>query len=246
MRIDIIFPAHNEEHRLGRTLLAYRSGLPDGRVHFLVALDDCTDSTAEIVAAHATADPRVSAMCFPKLGKGGVIRAAFGRSDADVLAFVDADGATPPAELLRLVEAMGAADGAIASRRHPASVLPAERSLSRRVASRGFSLSVRALTGLRYADTQCGAKVLRREAASRILEHVRTSDLSFDVDLLMTARDEGLRIVEVPTVWIDRDGSRVQPMRDTRRMGGSLLKLCVRRRLTRGGVVVRGRVASAT
>jgi glycosyltransferase involved in cell wall biosynthesis len=231
VRIDIVIPAHNEEHRIARTLTAYRRELPDPDVRFVVAMDACTDRTADVVAEQTADDARVEGVHFPKLGKGGVIREAFGRSDADLVGFVDADGATPPAEFMRLVDAAGDADGAIASRRHAAAVLPVTRPWRRRVASRGFAFGVRVLTGLPYADTQCGAKVLHRDAARASLRHVRTTDLSFDVDLLLAADDLGLRVVEVPTVWIDRDGSRVDALRDTRRMGGSLLRLWARRRL---------------
>jgi glycosyltransferase involved in cell wall biosynthesis len=80
-------------------------------------------------------DDRVRVLALAKLGKGGVIREAFARSDADLVGFVDADGATPPSELLRLTAATEHADGAIASRRHPAAVLPVGRSASRRLFS---------------------------------------------------------------------------------------------------------------
>ena len=164
-----------------------------------------------------------------------MIAESFRRADADLVAFVDADGATPPQELLRLAEAAERADGAIASRRHPAAVLPARRPLTRQVTSAGFSFAVRRLMGLPYADTQCGAKVLRREVVDAVLPRLRVNDLLFDVDLLAAARECGFHIVEVPTIWIDQDGSRVRPVADTRRMGGSLLRLWARRR-AHGGV----------
>jgi glycosyltransferase involved in cell wall biosynthesis len=237
LRLDIVIPAHNEEHRIDRTLHAYRAGCPDPRTRFVVALDRCTDRTAEIVRSHAGHDDRVRLLEYPKLGKGGVIAESFRRSDADLVGFVDADGATPPAELRRLadVAATHHADGAIASRHHPAAVLPAARSLSRRVTSAGFAFGVRRLLRLPYRDTQCGAKVLRGDVARRVLDRVTASDLLFDVDLLVSARDLGHRIVEVPTVWIDQEGSRVDPVADTRRMGASLLRLwaaALRRRLS--------------
>jgi glycosyltransferase involved in cell wall biosynthesis len=231
LRLDIVIPAHNEEHRIGRTLGAYRTGCPHPDTRFLVALDACTDRTAEIVREHRAQDDRVSLHEYAKLGKGGVIAATFRRSNADYVAFVDADCATPPSELLRLAETTaqeGAdVDGAIASRNHPASVLPVARSLMRRVTSAGFSFSVRRLMRLPYSDTQCGAKVLRRKAAQDIVERVSETDLLFDVDLLLAARDAGHRVVEVPTVWIDQDGSRVKPIVDARKMGMSLACLWV-------------------
>jgi hypothetical protein len=142
------------------------------------------------------------------------------------VAFVDADCATPPAELLVLARTVGetGADVAIASRWHPSSVLPRPRPLERRIASAGFAHAVRALFRLPYRDTQCGAKVLTRAAGERIIP-LSSRDFIFDVDLLVTARALGLRVAEVPTVWIDQDGSRVRPLHDTARMAASLGRL---------------------
>jgi glycosyltransferase involved in cell wall biosynthesis len=225
VRLDIVIPAHNEEHRIGRTLSAYRTVCGGRNVRFQVALDGCTDRTAEIVNEHRGEDDRVSLHEYPKLGKGGVIAQTFRASDADVLGFVDADCATPPAEMLRLADVARHAGGAIASRHHPASVLPRHRTRVRRATSAGFAFGVRRLLGLGYSDTQCGAKVLRRDAAERILPRVEAQDLLFDVELLLAARETGQEIVEVPTVWIDQDGSRVDPVADTRRMSLKLLQL---------------------
>jgi glycosyltransferase involved in cell wall biosynthesis len=232
VRLDIVIPAHDEERRIGPTLEAYRSAVPGDGVRFVVAADACRDRTAEIVLAHAAEDPRVVLREYPKLGKGGVIARAFAASDADLVAFVDADCATPPRELLRLVAATEVADGAIASRRHPAAVLPARRPLARRVTSAGFAFAVRRLMRMPYSDTQCGAKVLRRDVAQALLPRLAAYDLLFDVDLLAAAREAGFRVIEVPTIWIDKAGSRVRPIADTRRMAGSLLRLWARRRAT--------------
>jgi glycosyltransferase involved in cell wall biosynthesis len=225
LRLDIVIPAHNEEHRIDRTLTAYRTVCGGRHVRFHVALDGCTDSTAEIVKRHHREDGRVRLHEYPKLGKGGVIAETFRRSEADVLGFVDADCATPPAEMLRLAEVASRSGGAIASRHHPASVLPRARSRVRRATSAGFAFGVRRLLGLSYRDTQCGAKVLRRDAADRILPRVASKDLLFDVELLLAARDAGQEIIEVPTVWIDQHGSRVDPVADTRKMSISLMRL---------------------
>jgi glycosyltransferase involved in cell wall biosynthesis len=236
LRLDIIMPAHNEEHRIGPTLDSYRAVCSDSEIRFVIALDACTDATADIVAGHAARDHRVVAHEFPKLGKGGVLMEAFARSDADLVGFVDADGATPPGELLRLAEAALAVGGAIACRHHPSAVLPAARPMARRVTSAGFSFAVRRLLGLPYADTQCGAKVLRRDVVDDVLPALSTKDLLFDVDLLQVAADRGHRMAEVPTIWIDQDGSRVHAVKDTRRMGAGLLRLWAarRRRLAAG------------
>jgi hypothetical protein len=90
------------------------------------------------------------------------------------------------------------------------------------------------LMRLPYRDTQCGAKVLRRDVVEDVLPRLATRDLLFDVDLLAAAREGGWRVVEVPTVWIDQEGSRVSTVSDSRRMGASLLRLWLRRRMRQG------------
>jgi len=228
--LDIIIPAHNEAHRIGPTLHAYRRGLPHPDMRFIIALDDCDDATAEIVVCHAEEDSRVEAHVYPKLGKGGVIREAFGICRADLVAFVDADGSTAPEQLLFLIEASQNSDGAIASRRLPASSVQGNRAVARAAASVVFAWLVRCLFGLPYRDTQCGAKVIRRDALEVLLPRVTTSDLLFDVDLLLQADVLGHHIAEVPTVWVERSGSRVKLIRDLGEVAGSLLRLWMSQR----------------
>lgn len=232
MRLDIVIPAHNEEGRIGRTLDAYLSAWPeDLDTRFIVALDRCTDATSRVVERRMASDPRLRLLEFPKLGKGGVIMEAFRACDAELVGFVDADCATPPSEFLRLVETARCADGAIASRRHPGSVLPARRTFQRRLVSAGFAFGVRTLFRLPFVDTQCGAKVLRSDVVRRVLPLLSARDFLFDVDLLVTARQLGFDIAEVPTIWIDRKGSNVRPAAHAGRMAAGALRLWLHHRV---------------
>jgi glycosyltransferase involved in cell wall biosynthesis len=201
----------------------------------VVALDGCEDATSMVVDRHAEVDPRVGWISFPKLGKGGVLTEAFRASaggDADLVAFVDADGATPPAELLRLVAAIEeGADGAIASRRHPAALAVGPKPWTRQLTSSGFAFGIRRLFSVPFADTQCGAKVVRADLVRRVAPLLSARDFLFDVDLLHTSRRLGYQVVEVPTVWIDQAGSRVHPVRDAVRMLGSSLSLWLHHRM---------------
>jgi glycosyltransferase involved in cell wall biosynthesis len=225
--LDLVIPAHNEERRIARTLRAYTDAFPHDDVRFKIALDGCVDDTAEVVLDLGGDDPRIELLDFPKLGKGGVLMEAFRRCDADWIAFVDADCATPPNELALLTEQAGRADGAIASRRHPTAVTPGHRPLARRVTSAGFATCIRTLFRLPYSDTQCGAKVVRREVLERALPLMSSRDFLFDVDLLVVARQLGFDIVEVPTVWVDQAESKLNAAADARRMLASAVRLWV-------------------
>ena len=230
MSLDIVIPAHNEERRIERTLRAYLAGFPQPDVRFHVALDGCDDHTPDIVHEHARADARVVPHQFPKLGKGGVLMETFRRCDADLVGFVDADCATPPAELARLTHLAGDADGVIASRRLPASFTPRPRRRRRALTSTGFAWGVRRLFRLPYADTQCGAKVIHRRVAERVVPLMSSRDFLFDVDLLIVAGRLGFDVVEVPTIWIDQAGSKLSTRRDASRMLKSALRLWIHHR----------------
>lgn len=233
MRLDVVIPAHNEEARIDRTLRAYRSMLIGPEVRFRVALDDCSDATAAVVGRHAAQDDRILTYQYPRLGKGGVVMETFRRCDADVVGFVDADCSTPPAEFLRLVEVVegDGVDLAIASRGHPGAVVPAPRPLTRRMTSHLFRMTVRGIFRLPYHDTQCGAKVVRRSVVDNLLPVLSSRDFLFDVDLLLAARRLGYRVAEVPTIWIDRPGSKLHPLADAARMAMSSVNLWMHHRL---------------
>jgi glycosyltransferase involved in cell wall biosynthesis len=231
MSLDIVIPAHDEERRIDRTLWAYRSWFTHADVRFIVALDGCRDRTADVVAAHTAADPRVECHEFPKLGKGGVLMEAFRRCDADLVGFVDADCATPPSEMARLTGEVGETDGVIANRWHPAAFTPVPRRGARRMTSAGFAWLIRRLFALPFADTQCGAKVLRRSLVERAIPLMSSRDFLFDVDLLIVARRLGFAVNEVPTIWIDQADSRLSAGRDSIRMLTSSLRLWLHHRV---------------
>ncbi len=231
MSLDIVIPAHNEERRIERTLRAYRAGFPQADVRFHVALDGCDDRTAELVRRHVRDDRRVVLHEYPKLGKGGVLMETFRRCDAELVGFVDADGATPPAELARMTTTAGDVDGVIASRRLAASFAPRPRPARRSLASAGFAWGVRRLFDLPYADTQCGAKVIHRHVADRVVPLMSSRDFLFDVDLLLVARRLGFDVVETPTVWLDQHDSKLSAGRDSWRMFLSTLRLWIHHRV---------------
>ena len=203
----IVVPAYNEAHRIGGLLEALAGfGGP------VIVVADGTDQTAGLVRAFAAAHPALALACleFPeRLGKGGGILAGFRAARTPYVGFMDADGSTSPAEMVRLFSFLADADGAIASRWAPGAVVPVRQGPLRRLQSRAFNLLIRLLFDLPYADTQCGAKVFRRATLLPVLDEMELSGFEFDVELLWRLARRGARIVEVPTVWYDHGGSKV-------------------------------------
>ena len=94
---------------------------------------------------------------------------------------------------------------------------------------------MRRLTGLPFKDTQCGFKLMRTDMARGLLAQQSVGGFAFDVELLMRARNLGLRVVEVPVTYVHDDDSRVNPLTASPRMALDLVRLAWRLRLRRRG-----------
>jgi dolichyl-phosphate beta-glucosyltransferase len=226
--LGIVLPAYNEEGRLGPALdelFAYLCATPPGAlpgiVSVLVVDDGSTDGTAALVRARpefvsdtgepAGGCPSLRLLTEPHGGKGSTVRAGMLAADGDLLVFTDADMATPPDQLPKLVAALESADVALGSRIQPdGSDMRATQPRFRRMVGRLFRFAAQVWVTGPVRDTQCGFKGFRRSAGRDLFSELRVTSIVFDVDLIYLARRRGYRIAIVPIVWADRRGSRMQ------------------------------------
>jgi len=210
----LLIPAYNEEARIEPVLREYGRYFQQnysGKFQLVVVLNGCRDNTRGVVERVAREFPSLSLLDFPApIGKGGaLIEGMKLASKAEIIGYVDADGASPPHAVVDLVKRIGEAECVIGSRWLPGSVLHQAQPLFRRFASRCFHLIVETLFGLHIKDTQCPCKVVKREVVERIHASLLIADLAFDVNLLVSVKRAGFKILEVPTEWTDQLGSKV-------------------------------------
>lgn len=211
----LLVPAYNEEQRIEPVLRDYarhfRAHYP-GPFQLVVVLNGCVDDTLGVVQRVAADFPEVTWREFPgRIGKGGALIEGLKLApNADLIGYVDADGATGPAAFLDLVRRSPEADCVIGSRWLPGAVLHVEQSGQRKFFSRAFHAVVEVLFRMHIADTQCGAKIMRRAAVERIHPALTVADMAFDINLLFALKRAGFRVLEVPTEWTDKIGSKVR------------------------------------
>jgi glycosyltransferase involved in cell wall biosynthesis len=209
-----LIPAYNEEARIEPVLREYAAFFArnySGTFQLVVVLNGCKDNTLGVVQRVAKEFPCIGWLDFPApIGKGGaLIEGLKLAGKADLIGYVDADGATPPHAFLDLVKKIGAADCVIGSRWLPGAVIHQSQTGNRRFASRVFHFIVQTLFWLNIRDTQCGAKVMKREVVEKIHPTLRIADMAFDINLLVSIKRAGFKILEVPTEWTDQAGSKV-------------------------------------
>jgi dolichyl-phosphate beta-glucosyltransferase len=208
--LSIVIPAYNEEKRLPALLEALKQQADEAAsaaglelLEVLVVDDGSTDRTRAILEAGAAADPRLTAVhdYDRNRGKGAAFAAGVRRARGDWTLLADVDLSTPLTELAKLTAATDAgADIAIGSRNVEGAIV--ERGpMHRKVLGNSFNAIVRGLTGLRLHDTQNGFKLFSTVVARRLVAEQSCPGFSFDVELLMRADREGLKIAEVPIIY---------------------------------------------
>lgn len=209
---SIIIPAKNEEKRIVKTLNDYISFFrKEGNFEIYVVMNSCTDNTLDVVRRFARKHPEVKYKYFDSaLGKGGAIKKGIGLVKGNLVAYVDADGATAPKEILDLAGKIGKYDGVMGSRWVKGAKIAKRQPLGRLIASRGFNLLVRLILGLHYKDTQCAAKIFKSKTIKTVVDDVREKNFAFDACLLYLMKKRGYVIKEVPIEWKDVEESSVE------------------------------------
>jgi dolichyl-phosphate beta-glucosyltransferase len=223
----IIVPCFNEEHRLNRQgFLAFASQA----VELLFVDDGSTDETRAALdslsvelGAHGI-HARTIAL-ERNGGKGEAIRQGILRAletDASIVGYFDADLATPPAEIGRLVSTLTerSADVALGARVMLLGTRIQRRPM-RHYLGRIFATGASFVLRMPVYDTQCGAKVFRRTAALECaVARPFAGKWAFDVELIGrlhagTRAAPGLpisRFIEMPLrEWCDVSGSTLRP-----------------------------------
>jgi glycosyltransferase involved in cell wall biosynthesis len=252
--VIVVVPCYNEAERLDEGLV--RALLDDPRARVLFVDDGSTDATAKMLeglcerSRDRLGDGRARALLLsPNRGKAEAVRLGLLRAleDGDpVVGYADADFATPPGELLRLLDELEGTGALVALGSRVARLGAAiDRKPARHYLGRAFATTASMVLGLTVYDTQCGAKLFRDTPALRLaLAQPFRSRWSFDVELLGRLLTGGPGVdavrdhemIEVPLrTWVDVAGSKLRGAAAFR-AGVDLLSLGarIRRRGRRG------------
>ncbi|WP_425553419.1 polyprenol monophosphomannose synthase [Gryllotalpicola kribbensis] len=201
-----MIPTYNERDNVEWIVGRVRRAQPDA--HVLVVDDSSPDGTGELADALAAADERVHVLHRP--GKQGLGRAyieamRWGIARGyGVLVELDADGSHQPEQLGRLLDVQGA-DLVLGSRWIPGGAVE-NWPWHRRAISRVGSAYARTVLGLGVRDVTGGYRAFQASALEKLdLDAVHSHGYAFQVDMLARAVRAGLRVVEVPITFVERE-----------------------------------------
>lgn len=213
MKLSIIIPAYNEENRILKTLEEYHSFFTkklNSQFELIITLNNCKDNTCKIVTDFKSNRGNIIVHTIPNYsGKGGAVIKGFELAIGDLIGFVDADNSIDPENYYKLYLNIKDAKGIIASRKIKGAVIGPKRRFYQDISSHLFNMIVRFLFNFNYRDTQCGAKIFRKDVAKMLSEKCTEKGWAFDVDFLYLCKKDNLDVIEYPIYWKDSEGSKL-------------------------------------
>lgn len=227
--LSLVIPAYNEQNRLPKTILKTLDWCAQNRMEYelIIADDGSTDDTLELAKLFAGQVERVRCIACPHQGKGAAVRMGMLNATGKYVLFMDADGATPLAEIPKILnEVRNGTDIAIGSRvvQTPGEtevITPRRRVILGRI----FSALVNVFVISGVSDTQCGFKVFRHEVVRLLFNRQKLNGFAFDVEILYMARKLKLSLAEIPVNWINQEGSKINLFLDSARMLWDILRI---------------------
>ena len=230
--LSIVIPTYEEERKIARDVREAAAFLASRALpgEIIVADDGSSDGTVR-AARDVTPPEGIHYAVIPAAthrGKGAAVRSGILASREQYVMFADS-GMTVPYDNalkgLRLLQE-GSCDLAHGSRELPGSVIVRDKDPDRKILStlfRKITFHWLHIPG-ELTDTQCGFKLYRGDVARRLYASCETDGFLFDIEIILRALNEGLRIREFPIEWsCDRD-SRL----GLRRNAGEILRDLIR------------------
>ena len=221
---DLVIPALDEEARIGDTISSLHEATTMASLHvrFIVVDNGCVDGTAEVVDALGRFEVPVELISCQTRGKGAAVRAGIRRSTSAFVGYCDADRSTPPSSVEHGLELLRSGwEVVVGSRKCAGAGYTKPQSTSRRIGSFAFHALATRITGP-VSDTQCGFKLFTAPVARNLFEACTLNGFAFDVELLARARHANVRMIELPIMWSDSEGSTFRPVTDGIRSFGEL------------------------
>uniref|UniRef100_A0A8C3SYY6 Dolichyl-phosphate beta-glucosyltransferase n=1 Tax=Chelydra serpentina TaxID=8475 RepID=A0A8C3SYY6_CHESE len=243
--LSVVVPSYNEEDRLALMMdealdyLEKRQKRDPAFTYEVIVVDDGSkDQTAKVAMKYCKkyGSDKVRVLTLVKnRGKGGAVKMGVFSSRGGKILMADADGATKFSDIEKVEEGLRSLQPwprqmaiACGSRAHLEQDSITQRSYFRTLLMYGFHFLVWFLCVKEIRDTQCGFKLLTREAASQTFSALHIERWAFDVELLYIAQCLKIPIAEVAVNWTEIDGSKLVPVWSWLQMGRDLLFIRLR------------------
>jgi glycosyltransferase involved in cell wall biosynthesis len=217
---DILFilPVYNEERVLGTNTLRLYNFLKSQNLKakwsIVIADNGSTDKTPEIGYRLSKNYDRVIYYRVHRKGRGYALKQVYKKFDSKIYFYTDIDLSIGLKHIKECID--GVLNGAdIATGTKLSKESHVSRAFIRKLASRGYNLLARLITGTKISDLQCGFKAINKTIAKNVAPLVKDDKWFFDSELLILSERKGYKIKEIPITLVDPPDSKVDLIRTT-------------------------------
>ena len=226
IKLSIIIPSYNESVELKRKAIDEIEKFLSSKkfsYEILIIDDGSSNGTLEFVKKYVSSKKNFRVIENEHGGKAITVMSGMLEAKGQIRLFTDMDQATPITELNKFLLKFNQGFDIVIGTRHGRKGAP----VLRKIAAFGFSLLRNVFLGLPFADTQCGFKAFKAQAAEKIFPPLLASwkkmkakeaavNAGFDVETLFVARKKDLKIAEVDVNWHHvQNEKQVQLVRDS-------------------------------
>jgi glycosyltransferase involved in cell wall biosynthesis len=208
--ISIVIPAYNEEKVIFSTIqeivqfLTTQAKSLGSDFEIIVVDDGSQDTTAKKIDEASLLHPMVKKISLDKNGgKGNAVRIGMLESLGDCCLFMDADHSVSIENLERFYKSAESDDVTVGTIYHNDarySVTDSNERL-RKFFRKIYRYIPRYLFGFPVSDTQRGFKLFSRKAINAIFPYIQEKGYVFDIEILVLAQKNNLRVTELPVAW---------------------------------------------
>ncbi|USN52671.1 MAG: glycosyltransferase family 2 protein [Candidatus Nomurabacteria bacterium] len=213
MEYSIIVPAYNEEQSIENALnrIAEVFDTLQKPYEILVIDDGSTDATATLTSNLVSKYPTTKLLRHEiNKGKGEAVKTGVSAAKGVYTVFLDADLATEPSTFLSFIPALKDHPIVIGSRKIRDARIAKPQPWYRHVFGNTFNAIIRHTLDLEYTDTQCGFKAFQTPVAKELFQNLETTGWTFDVEILLKAKQKQYSVKELPVTWKNGSMSRVK------------------------------------
>lgn len=201
-RVSVVMPVYRLASTIADNIDRTAAALRDIADCEIIVVDDGSDDGTSAAAERAARrHDRVTVVSYtPNRGKGAALQQGFATTTGDTIVFLDGDLDLPPEQVPSFIDVFHATDVDALVGAKQRAMAPGTYPALRRVLSRVFSTTIRALFRLPVAETQTGLKSFHRKPLDDLLPGLEVKRYTFDLELLVRMNRAGYRIAEEPVV----------------------------------------------
>ncbi len=237
--VGVVIPCYNEAERLSSTEFKDFAHRNLG-YHLCFVNDGSTDNTLAVLEELKSGNEENISIydCVQNGGKAEAVRQGMLHlekdSQLDYIGFLDADLSTDFRDFDDLVQTLENSEYKIVSGSRMSRMgADITKESARKIISMTINLIIRTILKMPFNDTQCGAKIMKRDIVKMLFTKPFITKWLFDVELFMRMRKHYGKqevkkfICEQPLKrWIHADGSKLS-MKDSIKIVGQLAKIAI-------------------